>query len=461
MKVSRVKYSNILGLDEFEFTAGAGVNLIKGENAAGKSSALRGLIEALGSGSQAKLLRNGTDQGEVVIIFDDKVCVRARVTEQNGVQRTAWDAEGVEIPRFQTWLKERLNVVSFNPVRFLRGTPQERLDFLLSVAPLHLTVATLKAACPAAEILASSVDKEGEIKDPLKVLAALDTQMRERRTMVGRESKKKKGFADELETTLPAGVPEDCAELLEGTRNQLAAVKSERMVQERKIDKTEQDLIGQANDILAQRESQLKADAQAAIDRIAAQLVSDLTAARETAENDRQTVRDDAKQVRKDRLGALQVKETALVEEVARQEQIVEQQSRSNTTRALLKQAKDEVREHDKNYEALSKSIKAIDGIRAGLFAEMPISGLAVKDGAIFVDDVDYDTLNGANQVRVAFQLAKAASPGGIVCLDGGLAELDNKHREFFDEWAQESGLQFFLSEVAPDGTPLTVEAAK
>lgn len=457
MQISRVKISNILGIEELTYDAGR-INLVRGANGEGKSSFLSAITGALGSGSTAKLLRNGTDQGEIVLLLDDDIRFRAKVTE-NGIVREAWDKDNVPIPRIQTWLKERLDFVAFNPVKFLRGTAEERLEWLLKIAPLHLTVTALKAACPAAEILASSVDKEGEIKDPLKVLAALDTQMRERRTMVGREFKKKEGFTAELEKTLPAGTSEDCSASLADARRLLTETQSARQIAEKRIEEIEAGEITETANWLTATENKLRQDAQTAINAINAQLVSDLGSARHDADSKKDGIRQEAKQARKEHVGALQEKESVFSSDVARLEQVAQQQQKAETTRALLKQAQEEIRDHKANYQVLTKSIGAIEEVRAGLFAEMPINGLALKDGAIFVDGVDYDTLNGANQVRVAFQLAKAASPGGIVCLDGGLAELDNKHREFFDEWAQESGLQFFLTSVADDGTPLTIEA--
>lgn len=277
--------------------------------------------------------------------------------------------------------------------------------------------------------------------------------------MIGRESKKKKAMADELETTIPAGTAEDGAGVLAGLRSQLASVQSERQLAAKKIDDVETGCLYDISTKLGLQETQLRKDAQAAIDRINLQLVSDLGGARYTADSEKEGIRQEAKEARGKRLGSLQAKETALAEDVARQEQIAKQQDQANTTRALIKQAKAEVADHDKRYKALSESISALDEVRLSLFQSMPIKGLAVKDGAILVDDIDYETLNGANQVRVAFQLAKAASPGGICCLDGPIAELDNKHREYFEKWAEESGLQFFISSVSDDGTPLTVEA--
>lgn len=460
MQIAKVKISNILGIEEFSFSAGK-LNLVKGANGEGKSSLLSALVGALGSGSQAKLLRNGTDKGEIVLLFEEGIKFRAKVSEK-GIEREAWDKDNIPIPRIQTWLRERFDAVAFNPVKFLRGTPAERLEWLLTITPLHLSAAKLKEACPEAELLASSIDREGEIKDPLKVIAALDTQMRERRTLVGREAKKKKGFADELEGTLPGGsVGEDSSKLLADIRQQYNEVLSARQVLEKKIDVAEAGLLNKASMLLAVKESELKTQAQAAIDRISAQLISDLSAAREAAEVDRQSIRDEAKGARKDQLGALQTQENLLATEVSRLQEVVKQQEKSTTTRALLKQARTEADEHKGRYEALSASIEKLEEVRTGLFAEMPITGLEVKDGAILVDGIDYETLNGANQVRVAFQLAKAASPGGLVALDGGLSELDDKHRRYFEEWAEKSGLQFFLSEVAPDGTPLTVETAR
>jgi DNA repair exonuclease SbcCD ATPase subunit len=70
MHISKVKITNILGIDELEFQPGQ-FNAFTGGNGSGKTSALEAIKAALKGGHDATLLRNGADKGEVVLVLDD------------------------------------------------------------------------------------------------------------------------------------------------------------------------------------------------------------------------------------------------------------------------------------------------------------------------------------------------------------------------------------------------------
>lgn len=460
MKIAKVRLSNILGIEELEFAAGQKTT-ISGANGQGKTSIIQALIGALGSGSQAKLLRNGADEGEIVIVFDSGDKLRAKVTPERGVVRTGWRPDGTEIPKLQTWLKERFDAVAFSPVKFLRGTPEERLDWLFSISPLHLTGTQLTEAAPMADVAPGAI-RDGEVADPLRTIEAVDKQLRDRRTVLNREAKKKKILVDELKSTLPTETGISIEEALAGSKRELKEVQAQldgflRAVESAKIESIAK--IRDDRDVELDHKRML---AQAEIDAIKSKLANDESDIRAAAETKEDEVRKEATFTATMKQGELEPLETRWAGDVARLGEQAKQEQKAETTRALVKSASAEYEVQERDAKALTKALDRLEKLRLDLFGSLPIVGLEVTPtGQLLVEGVDYDTLNGANQVRVAFQLAKAASPNGICCLDGALAELDPKHRQFFDEWAEKSGLQFFLTALPEDEKPLTIEAVR
>ena len=58
LRIAHLKISNILGIDELEFSP-AGFNDIRGKNGTGKTSVLEAIKAATGKGHDATLLRKG------------------------------------------------------------------------------------------------------------------------------------------------------------------------------------------------------------------------------------------------------------------------------------------------------------------------------------------------------------------------------------------------------------------
>jgi hypothetical protein len=102
--------------------------------------------------------------------------------------------------------------------------------------------------------------------------------------------------------------------------------------------------------------------------------------------------------------------------------------------------------------------IEAVEEVRNRLLTELPIKGLAIVGGKLMhttngVGFVPFDTLNEAMRVKLAIEVARlTAGEIEVVCVDG-LERLDAKTFAEFERQAEESGLQFFVSRVAKDGS--------
>ena len=95
MQVSRIKISNVLGIESLEFDAGK-FNAFTGRNGTGKTSALEAVKAALSGGHDATLIRKGAEEGEVVLVLDDGSTIQKRIRPE-GSDTVLRDANGVKV----------------------------------------------------------------------------------------------------------------------------------------------------------------------------------------------------------------------------------------------------------------------------------------------------------------------------------------------------------------------------
>jgi len=94
-------------------------------------------------------------------------------------------------------------------------------------------------------------------------------------------------------------------------------------------------------------------------------------------------------------------------------------------------------------------ALAGIDEYKAELLASLPIAGLVVRDGDVFFNDVQFDRVNTAGQVRIAVEIAKLrAGELGIICVDR-IECLDKNSFDEFRRLSMESGLQMVVTRVS------------
>lgn len=102
MRLKRIKIQNILGIESFEADVSGRYIQILGDNGVGKSSFIKALEGALGSGNRADLIRMGAKAGESVLVFDNDYELVAKFGP-NGTNRKCKTPEGATITAVQAW----------------------------------------------------------------------------------------------------------------------------------------------------------------------------------------------------------------------------------------------------------------------------------------------------------------------------------------------------------------------
>lgn len=439
MKISQIKISNILGIEHLEFEAGQ-FNAIVGQNGAGKSSVLEAIKAALQGGNDATLIRAGAERGEVVLVLDNGGTISARVNP-SGTTRAVKGADGKASARPVDALRQLVDLTSVNPVTFLAAKPADRARVLLESMPIEADAERLE------KISGITVEaRAGE--HALMTIETVRRQVYDHRTGTNRAVREKDNTINQLRAAMPPapdGVEGDEESIAKQVRAADEAKQGELARIEHKL--------GRIRIKSEHTKAALRAEAQAKIDAINAQLALD-----NEAETQKLAEIERAAATQRERTIAQHAAETApLNAALTAIRQNRDAAGRRAATQATIKQLEVELANLQADTERQSAALEAIDAYRSSLLSDLPIPGLEVRDGEIFRDGVPFDRLNTAQRVSIAVEIAKLrAGRLGVCCVDG-LELMDTKTWEAFRAAALASDLQLFVTRVGDDA--LTIES--
>lgn len=438
MEINRIKISNILGIDELEFQAGK-FNQISGKNGQGKTSVLEAIKAATQGGTDATLLRKGEEKGEVVLVLDDGTEIQKRLT-QKGATLTVTNSDGSKEKRPTDVLKGITDMLSINPVDFLRAPKKDRVRVLLETMPIKVNTERL------AEISGVPVTADPDTHG-LAVIDLVRKQVYDDRTGTNRAVTEKEATINQIELAMPdapAGVTGSEDEI----RAQLAEATSTRDTELNRITTKLSGLQQESSDKIAK----LRADAQAQIDAINAQLAADVEAERASFANiaDKAGKQRELTLTRYNEAATPLEQALAVIREnraaVAKREQAVE----------TVEKMREELQDLKDDAARQTQALADIDAYKIELLASLPIPGLEVIDGELFRDGVAFDRLNTAQQVDIAVEIAKLRAGELAICCVDGLELLSSEAFEEFKQRAIESGLQLFVTRVSDEEFNIT-----
>lgn len=433
MKISQVRISNILGIASLEFNAGK-FNLIKGPNGQGKTSVLEAIKSVVEGGHDATLLRHGEEKGEVVLVLDDETQIRKRVTEKSSPLEVV--QEGAKVKRPTDVIRELTDMLSVNPVDFLRAPKKDRVRVLLETMPLQVDIEKLSRI--------SGIKVTGDTGEhALALIDRVRKEIYDDRTGTNRAVKEKDNTINQLRLAMPeapAGV-ESTDEA--GLRNQVDEATKARDAEVERI-RTKLDGIKSANQAKIE---EIRAEAQRKIDEIRNAAVSEV----EAIQTEERRIEGLAAQQREKAIATHTDTVTpinqALSVIVANRDAVAKRQQALE----VIEKMEEELQDLMKDAATQSKAIDAIDRYKEELLDSLPIPGLEVRDGDIYRNGVQFDRLNTSQQVGIAVEIAKLrAGELGIICLDG-MELMDSEHLAELKTQAEAAGVQLFVTRVSDD----------
>lgn len=432
MQIAHVKIQNILGITELEFTP-EGFTEVSGPNGAGKTSVLEAIKSVIEGGHDATLLRKGSDKGEVVLVLDDGTQITKRVGLKSSPVEVLQD--GAKLAKPMDVIKALTDMLSVNPVDFLRARKADRVKVLLETMPLEADAEKL------AEISGVPVHFE-EGTHALAVIDAVRKQVYDDRTGTNRAVKEKDATINQFRLSMP-----DAPAGVTGS---------------------EADLLAEAEDLRTKKDSELER-VRTKLDGIKAENQSKIDAIR--AETQKKI--DDLRQAAVAEVEAIQAKEKDIESKAGEQrERTIEKYNSSiapiNQAIEIIRADRSAAAKRETALETIAKmeeeleflqidagkqtdAIRGLDQYKSDLLSALPIPGVEVIDGEVYRDGIAFDRLNTAQQVWIAVEIAKLRSGDlGVCCVDG-LELLDKAAFDEFRDRCLESGLQLFVSRVSDE----------
>lgn len=418
MKITKIRISNILGIESLEFKPGK-ITTISGQNGTGKTSVLEALKAALGGGHSATLLRNGASEGRIVLEFDNGEVLVKKVGREKS-KATIQDSEGLEIKQGATYLKEIIDTVGINPVQILTADPKKRIKMLLDSVPMELPVEEIK--------FITGIDVSEDTRHPLKVIEDKRKDIFDDRAFINAEVKKMRTVVAEMRKTIPFK-PDgtDWASEVGRLRGELQG-----------LDNSFKGIIDGTDTVFSDEIQALKKKAQHEIDAIKDRLAGELEHA--TSE----------------RANFIQESNQEYLESADPIKEKITEADQNSKNQASIKGAVDfveknlkEIALQEQGASAFTEQLKSLDVLKSELMQNLPVKDLEVIDGDIFIGGIPFDTLNEAARIRFVLMIAglrKTKLP--LVCVDG-IEALDKFTQEVLIQEMEKTDSQYFIAEVS------------
>lgn len=436
MRPKLIRIRNVLGIDELEIEPGR-VTIVTGDNATGKTSFYRALLDLFAGGAhEAELLRNGAEDREAVIVFDDEmggeVSIEKTATAEKSKFRVRHSEAGT-ISAGKTWLDKRLNRHAFNPAAFLVAKPKERVDLLLRALPAKADAAALAAIC--GDWIRGVADLDGPA---LPVIDAVRSMIYEKRKDRNVSARDQAATAKELRAGLPAKVDSDTSlpDQLRAFTDEIGGWKRKRSQVTEQVREREQAREKAAQEAYEQALAKIQQERADA-------LKASATEAKETLAKSEAEVTPKLEILSK-QLGEIQAESDAANRAVGAREQVAKMEKQAAAAKAQA--------------EKLTAALEQLDAMKAGLLSDLGIEGLEIVDGNLRVHGIPFNDRSTAERVQLAFALCRPQEGQIPLCIADGMEALSNPTLKTFKAAAEARGIWLVLSKVDAEGGPLRVE---
>lgn len=427
MRIVKASFRNIMGIEDMTIVPGA-FTLFEGDNAEGKSSGLEAIKYLVAKGHDPDMLRTGAETGEIRADLDDGRTIVA-ILKPDDTHRDVILPHGGKAGRAAALLAQMHDQVSVNPLAFLLAAPKEQAQLLLETMPLHVDPAKVEEA---AGVALTAEDLSG---DALEVLDRVRTKVYDERTALNRLAKANRAAAERLTDALGEEPP---------TAPDVTALRGQVYVT------TLQERTGRTSN--REELDRLKAAATGRAD-------AKIREVREALQLELDALRENAQARLEEVLEPLRSRSADLEAQIKTADDLRQRWEGYQTTRKLRDDEATQALEYETEAGRLTEALARLDQLKADLLATLPIKGLEIRDGKIYLDGVSFRRTNTAR--RIAFGLTISAlrappdSEGLRVVIVDDLSHFGAKNFAELERALLASGLQFFGGRVT-DG-PLQV----
>jgi len=445
LRVSKISIKNILGVEEVEFEPGR-LTVIKGPNNKGKTSVLEAIRSVFHGGNDATLLRHGADEGQVVLILDDGSEITEKVTAAGKRTVSVKNPNFGKSSRPQSVLDNLVNRLTLNPVEFLVSNSERQREMLLQAIPMTVT----------SEQIFEATGLRIDIDPKLHALEIIENNraaIYAHRTSVNRELKDRQSTAKQLQESLPEDPPEgDWSTQYNCLSEALDDFDRDTTSRTRKLEGDLSREIEGLNEGLLTSTRNLERVAMERIEEIRQQLKLDSQELKNEYENARQDITEDANMHIMAWGEERDPKREHIIEQRQHAKTMADMSVRYESAKHLLLEMNEGAVELKLGSDRMTRALGGLEHLKEELTANLPISGLEIRDGELYLDGIKFSRWNEARRVTTAIELARlSAGSLGLVVVDG-LERLNGETFEAFSEYLKnDETSQYVVTRVTDD----------
>lgn len=372
----------------------SGLTVIGGDNNQGKTSVLDTIAWALG-GDRYKPT-NATRDGSAIPPRIKLILSNGLIVERTGKNSALKVTDPNGRKSGQQLLNTFIEELALNLPKFMEASDRDKANTLLQIIG---------------------------VGDRLAQLERKETDIYNRRRVVGQEADRKKKYAAEMPHYPDApNDPVSPMELIQRQQTILAANGENQRKRQNAVQ-------------LQYRKGQLEADVAAAEQKLA-QLREQLALTAAEYETAQMSAAD------------LQDQSTAQIEADLMNIEAINIKVRANSDR---EKAEQEAQQYQQQYEDMTAELEDTRQAKADLLngAQLPLPGLSVENGALTYMGKQWDGMSGSDQLKVATAIVRALNPQcGFVLIDK-LEQMDLKTMQEFGSWLQSENLQAIATRVS------------
>ena len=397
MKILRFYAENVLKLKAVEIVPKDNMVEIRGKNASGKSSILDSIVMALAGGKSIpeKPINKGAEKGKIVIELPMYKITRSFTKDNSYLAIEAVDGSKVKSP--QKFLDDLVGSISFDPLEFINKEGTEQRRVVLELIGVDV----------------DALDKE-------------EKELRDQRTIIGRDVKSAKATLDSLTFDQEVGVAEEVS--VTDIAGQMNADMEFNV---------KWDALNTSNE---SRKEQAKANRQK-IEEYKVEIAK-LETANDKLKTEYQTT-----------LAELNAEPKRDISDVQSQIAVAEDKNRKIRSNKLYLEAKEKHADQTRLYDSKTSEIESVEKKRKEALegAKMPVAGLTFDESGLLYEGIPLAQASDGQKLMIGLQISMALNPTLRVLRikDGSL--LDNDNRAIIREIIKDQDFQLWMESVSDD----------
>ncbi len=465
MQITELYTINVCGIRRGEMHPD-GVVVIEGPNETLKTSWSDAVIAALGGTIEGELLMRGEKEGRIVAIFDDKTKIEHTITEE-GIETSVFDGSiGKQLSKVASkrFVKSLSDVAKVNPIRFMKASDKEKIQMLLDTFPFKLSDEQFtRIGIPPTESAAYA-----GYASHIDLLEAEYKKSFDERTKVnGRVDDAKHDLA-KFAPVIIDDTEEDIRDQINELERKEQSLRHQRASELGRLDteaeasrKRIEYAAGEQRKEISAVATNAKSDIQKSYDEQLAVLnkwKEDNFAAINTAEKEELEKENVSEKAQLATVTSEQQKDTNAIHnkyseelpDIAGQLEGLrarrDEQERQEHLRNMRSDAEAKHAKHKAESEALTIRLDTIKAVKLELLSAVPLPGLEIKEGKVFVDGLPFNALNRSRQMR--FSVDYAIYLNGPVMVIDEAERLDSNNLADMADYVTERGAQVFFTRV-------------